>query len=69
MRSAWVVAIDERRRRRSGLVPVSPARSVNRWRGSREHEPLLGEHLDRTIRTGTYCAYVPDPRAPAGWGV
>jgi tetratricopeptide (TPR) repeat protein len=33
-----------------------------------EHHPELGEHLGRTIRTGTYCAYVPDPRAPAGWG-
>jgi tetratricopeptide (TPR) repeat protein len=32
-----------------------------------EHDPELGEHLDRTIRTGTYCAYLPDPRAPAGW--
>ncbi len=33
-----------------------------------EHHPQLGEHLSRTIRTGTYCAYSPDPRAPAGWG-
>ena len=33
-----------------------------------EHHPELGEHLSRTIRTGTYCAYVPDPRVPAGWG-
>jgi tetratricopeptide (TPR) repeat protein len=32
-----------------------------------EHLPQLGEHLRRTIRTGTYCAYFPDPRAPAGW--
>jgi tetratricopeptide (TPR) repeat protein len=32
-----------------------------------EHHPQLGEHLTRTIRTGTYCAYFPDPRAPAGW--
>jgi len=32
-----------------------------------EHHPQLGEHLDRAIRTGTYCAYLPDPRAPAGW--
>ncbi len=32
-----------------------------------EHHPALAEHLDRTIRTGTYCAYVPDPRAPVGW--
>jgi hypothetical protein len=34
----------------------------------RAHHPALGEHLDRTIRTGTYCAYLPDPRA-AGWTV
>jgi tetratricopeptide (TPR) repeat protein len=32
-----------------------------------EHHPPLDEHLNRTIRTGTYCAYFPDPRAPAGW--
>jgi hypothetical protein len=32
-----------------------------------EHSPQLGEHLNRAIRTGTYCAYVPDPRAPTRW--
>jgi hypothetical protein len=32
-----------------------------------EHHPELHEHLNRTIRTGTYCAYVPDTRAPAAW--
>jgi tetratricopeptide (TPR) repeat protein len=32
-----------------------------------EHHPELGEHLDRAIRTGTYCAYLPDADAPAGW--
>jgi hypothetical protein len=32
-----------------------------------EHHPELGEHLNRTVRTGTYCAYVPDPGAPAAW--
>ncbi|HZB20412.1 MAG TPA: transcriptional regulator [Blastococcus sp.] len=32
-----------------------------------DHHPELGEHLTRTVRTGTYCAYLPDPRAPAGW--
>jgi tetratricopeptide (TPR) repeat protein len=31
------------------------------------HHPRLGEHLARTIRTGTYCAYLPDPRALAEW--
>jgi tetratricopeptide (TPR) repeat protein len=33
-----------------------------------EHHPQLGEHLSRTVRTGTYCAYFPDPHAPARWG-
>src|SRR6266511_3730847 len=32
-----------------------------------EHHPELGEHLGRAIRTGTYCAYLPDPRAPIAW--
>ncbi|CAA9309389.1 MAG: Transcriptional regulator, LuxR family [uncultured Friedmanniella sp.] len=32
-----------------------------------EHHPSLGEHLDRTVRTGTYCAYVPAPRVPTAW--
>ena len=34
-----------------------------------EHHPQLGDHLDRAIRTGTYCAYLPDPRTPARWRV
>jgi hypothetical protein len=33
----------------------------------REHHPPLGEHLDRAIRTGTYCSYLPDPRARVSW--
>jgi tetratricopeptide (TPR) repeat protein len=32
-----------------------------------EHHPALGQHLDRTIRTGTYCTYSPDPRVAATW--
>ncbi len=32
-----------------------------------QHHPGLGEHLSRTIRTGTYCAYEPDPRVPVAW--
>jgi len=31
------------------------------------HHANLGEHLERTIRTGTYIAYEPDPRAPVDW--
>src|SRR5215470_434265 len=29
--------------------------------------PSLGRHLAATIRTGRYCCYTPDPRAPIGW--
>jgi tetratricopeptide (TPR) repeat protein len=29
----------------------------------------LGEHLAATIRTGTYCAYEPDPSGPVHWSV
>ena len=32
-----------------------------------EHHPQLGEHLTSSVRTGTHCAYVPDPGAPATW--
>jgi tetratricopeptide (TPR) repeat protein len=32
-----------------------------------EHHPQLGEHLDHAVRTGTHCAYVPGPGAPATW--
>ncbi len=32
-----------------------------------EHSPALAHHLASTIRTGTFCSYVPDPRLPATW--
>lgn len=32
-----------------------------------EQHPVLADHLARTVRTGTYCAYEPDPRAPVTW--
>lgn len=32
-----------------------------------EHQPDLGAHLDRAVRTGIYCAYVPDPLTPMSW--
>jgi hypothetical protein len=33
----------------------------------REHSPELGEHLERTIHTGRFCSYTPDPRALVDW--
>lgn len=32
-----------------------------------EYSPQLFEHLSNTVRTGTYCSYSPDPRAPITW--
>ena len=32
-----------------------------------EHHHELGEHLNQAVRTGTYCAYVPDRGAPTAW--
>jgi hypothetical protein len=34
-----------------------------------EHHRSLGEHLERTIKTGASCVYAPDPRAPISWTV
>ena len=31
------------------------------------HHPALAEHLAATIRTGTFCSYMPDPRLPLRW--
>ena len=32
-----------------------------------EHSPALGRHLGRTVRTGIYCSYAPDPGFPGAW--
>jgi hypothetical protein len=34
-----------------------------------EHHASLGVHLDRTIRTGTYCVYLPEAREAFRWHV
>jgi tetratricopeptide (TPR) repeat protein len=33
----------------------------------RDHSPALGDHLERTIHTGRFCSYTPDPRALVDW--
>src|SRR5262249_29618774 len=33
---------------------------------AREH-PGLGDHLAARVRTGTFCAYAPDPERPLDW--
>jgi class 3 adenylate cyclase len=32
-----------------------------------EHHPALSQHLATTIKTGTYCTYIPDARLPITW--
>jgi tetratricopeptide (TPR) repeat protein len=60
------------RARRAGS-PVERAR-LNVTRAIRvalgriaENHPGLGDHLARTVRTGTFCCYAPDPRATIVW--
>ena len=33
------------------------------------YSPVLAAHLSTTVKTGTYCSYAPDPRAPVQWQV
>jgi hypothetical protein len=33
----------------------------------RAHSPTVADHLDSAVRTGTFCCYSPDPRAPITW--
>ena len=35
----------------------------------RKYDPPLGEHLERAIRTGTYCVYLPDSRVTGSWRI
>jgi hypothetical protein len=32
-----------------------------------KHHPPLGQHLVTSIRTGTFCSYLPDPTRPISW--
>jgi hypothetical protein len=62
------------RERRAGSASerarVSVTRAVRHAMSRiREHDPALGEHLDRAIRTGTYCVYLPDSRLTASWTI
>jgi AAA ATPase domain len=47
---------------------LNVTRAIKRALGhiARNH-PSLGAHLMRTVHTGTFCSYVPDPRLPPAW--
>jgi tetratricopeptide (TPR) repeat protein len=34
-----------------------------------DHDPEMGRHLERTVRTGTFCVYESDPRATVDWAL
>jgi tetratricopeptide (TPR) repeat protein len=60
------------RRRRAGAASerarTAVTRAIRQALGRiREHDPSLAAHFDRTIRTGAFCAYRPDPRARLDW--
>ena len=65
------VGLDWRDRRAgspSERARVSVTRAVRHAMSRiRQHDPPLGEHLDRAIRRGTYCVYLPDSRIAAAW--
>jgi hypothetical protein len=66
-------AVGLRGRARKAASPQERAR-VNVTRAIRtaiarvtEAHPALGQYLTRTIKTGTFCAYVPTPHTPPTW--
>lgn len=49
-------------------INVTRSISLALKRIAEHHEPLA-RHLQRTVRTGSFCIYAPDPRAPIDWEV
>jgi hypothetical protein len=67
-RAVGIGGRDRRAGAASERARVSVTRAVRQALGRiREHHAPLAEHLDRTVRTGTYCVYLPDLRTPARW--
>jgi hypothetical protein len=67
-RAAGLGGRDRRAGSASERARVSVTRAVRHALSHiRKHHPPLGEHLGRTIRTGTYCVYLPDSRITTTW--
>lgn len=66
-------SLGKRGRSRKLGAPAERARSAVTWRirsaikKIEQAHPSLGRHLERAIRTGTYCAYDPAPDEPRDW--
>src|SRR4051795_4192885 len=66
--SAWLVVVDERRRRPSVPEPVLLAQSPRRWRVSVSTIPSLVRISGAPSAPVPLAPAFPDPGAPAGWG-
>lgn len=66
-------AVGHRGRARKNLAHAERARSLvtKHIRAGLElisrHDDALGNHLDRSIRTGTFCAYLPESAEKIAW--
>jgi hypothetical protein len=34
-----------------------------------EHDRVVAQELQATVRTGTFCVFEPDPRRPVEWRI
>src|SRR5262245_46841559 len=68
---ARAVGLDGRDRRAASHAERARLNATRAIRAAMAHlaraNPALGRHLAATIRTGRYCSYTPDPRAPITW--
>jgi len=61
---------DRRAASASERARVNVTRALRREiRRIADEDARLGRELETTIRTGTFCAYEPDPRRPVAWDV
>jgi hypothetical protein len=64
------LAAAERERASGERARINVTRAIRAaLRRIAEHEPELGRRLQRAIRTGTSCAYRPDPDPPLDWEI
>jgi tetratricopeptide (TPR) repeat protein len=70
---ARAVGIGGRDRRASSAAERARVNVTRAIRGAvkaiAEHDGRLGHHLERSVRTGVFCAYQPGPDGPDAWRV
>ena len=70
---ARAVGLGGRDRRASNAAERARVNVTRAIRGAvkaiAEHDGRLGHHLERSVRTGVFCAYQPGPDGPDAWRV